>query len=189
MKQELTALSEWVDSTGFFNSEKTSDPVQALSLDSLTLLDPASEQYSTAEGVIQASISSLSSSQEPFILILTPPSTKLARRQLAAAAPSSKIGSGPVFSISECFTTSSACTNGTNACSGHGECLPTKRAGKTCWSCECGTTVESDGETQWAGRMCEKKDISSYVPTPGSTLVTLLERNPFGSVRTKSPDL
>lgn len=177
IKLQLEGLSQWVDELSTPSSDARS--FEALKVDSPASLPAGSDQRKAAESVLEASIASLTAAadQQPFILILTPPGTTtgrrspLARRQVAAAAePPKRIGSGPVFSIDECFTTVGACKNATDACSGRGECVGTKRAGKTCFSCECGATDEKDGVTQWAGARCEKKDISSCVRSCASLL-------------------
>lgn len=167
LKLQLEGLSQWVDE---LSSSSDASSFEALKVDAPSGLPIGSDQRQAAEAVIEASISSLAASadQQPFILILTPPGSiagRLSRRQqleTTAAAPK-RVGSGPVFSIDQCFQTVDACTNATDACSGRGDCVGTKRAGKTCFSCECGSTNESDGVTQWAGARCEKKDVSSCV--------------------------
>ena len=56
-----------------------------------------------------------------------------------------------------------ACTNTTNACSGHGKCY---QAHNNCFRCKCAATVlrqyENGGKKtiQWGGGACEKKDVS-----------------------------
>lgn len=68
----------------------------------------------------------------------------------------------PIYSTSQCFKTMDACTNGTDTCSGHGECLSVTRGPKTCFACSCGVTKDSKGrKTTWAGQSCERIDYSS----------------------------
>jgi hypothetical protein len=182
LKLQLSGLSAWVD--GLSHQSSDDEGFEALKVDSPTSLPIGSDQRKAAEAVLEASISTLvtSADQQPFILILTPPGTGRAapsRRQVdaasvAVAAAPKRVGSGPVFSIDQCFTTVEACTNATDVCSGRGECVGTKRAGKTCFSCECGATTGKDGVTQWAGARCEKRDVSSCVLPPFSPFFHLL---------------
>ncbi|RMZ85231.1 hypothetical protein DV738_g194, partial [Chaetothyriales sp. CBS 135597] len=65
--------------------------------------------------------------------------------------------------VPQCFASKAACTNTTNACSGHGQCYA---ASASCFKCRCSATVErvyDDGSkktVQWGGNACEKKDVS-----------------------------
>src|SRR5258708_2766027 len=69
-----------------------------------------------------------------------------------------------VHSKSQCFSSAEVCANSTYSCSGRGECVKATRAGKTCFSCSCHSTEDDAGRTiDWAGQMCERKDISVSV--------------------------
>lgn len=73
----------------------------------------------------------------------------------------------PIGSVSTCFTTANACTNGTNACSGRGQCVEASKSGRTCFICACGVTKTGQGAQvktdTWVGQSCERKDISGLV--------------------------
>lgn len=73
----------------------------------------------------------------------------------------------PIGSISTCFTTADACNNGTSSCSGRGQCVEAKKAGRSCFVCTCGVTKTGSGAKTktdvWVGESCERKDISGYV--------------------------
>lgn len=93
-----------------------------------------------------------------------------------------------VPTTSQCFASAEACTEGTNACSGHGTCVAGKRAGikgkagsndssTECFVCRCGVTKEGDaGRPQyWSGEFCQKKDVSSqFFLIVGSTVTLIL---------------
>ena len=70
----------------------------------------------------------------------------------------------PIGSISACFTSVDACTNGTNSCSGRGKCVEASKSGRICFICTCGITRTGRGSQvktdRWAGQSCERNDIS-----------------------------
>lgn len=112
-----------------------------------------------------------STSQRPFILIITPPSSSatISPRALAAAPSNSSLptnGSNapapnlPIFSTSLCYTDAETCEANTTSCHGRGSCVAVTRAGKTCYGCAC--EKSADG-SYWGGVGCEKKNVSSYV--------------------------
>ncbi|KAI0709604.1 hypothetical protein C8T65DRAFT_575702 [Cerioporus squamosus] len=81
----------------------------------------------------------------------------------------------PIDSISTCYTSADACGNATSACSGHGECVSASKAGKTCFVCACSATTDLKGRKEhWAGRACERKDVSGPFVLLAGTTVTLL---------------
>lgn len=73
----------------------------------------------------------------------------------------------PIGSISTCFITADSCNNGTNTCSGRGQCVEATKAGRTCFVCTCGITQTGEGNQVktdvWVGESCERKDISGSV--------------------------
>lgn len=88
---------------------------------------------------------------------------RLMKRQESSTTPAAP-GSGVVFSESTCFASNTTCAESTDSCSGHGSCIATTRAGKTCYTCSCGVTKNEQGRRQWwAGQSCEKLDLSTYV--------------------------
>ncbi|KAH8897984.1 hypothetical protein GQ53DRAFT_742794 [Thozetella sp. PMI_491] len=85
--------------------------------------------------------------------------------------------------IPACFTTQKECTNQTNSCSGHGECV-NKYGNKTeakCFVCHCQQTVrKTDSKirpeeiVEWGGAMCQKEDISAaFWLIAGFTIVAM----------------
>lgn len=82
----------------------------------------------------------------------------------ASSAPTSSVSVTPylgtVFSTSLCLQTKEACEEYTSVCGGKGQCGETKRAGKSCWTCSCGTTKVGGSDVRWSGVGCEKRDVS-----------------------------
>ena len=65
-----------------------------------------------------------------------------------------------------CYSSLESCTDATNNCSGHGECLrkygPEKGAsGAECFACGCIASFEKNKTTYWGGAACQKEDVSS----------------------------
>lgn len=71
-----------------------------------------------------------------------------------------------------CYITQEACNNGTNSCSGHGQCYKKtgQNTGKPCFACFCTPTEDrfEQGDDKipsyriiyWGGAACQKKDVS-----------------------------
>jgi hypothetical protein len=88
-------------------------------------------------------------------------------RQSQNPFPDRPLPQEPIGAISTCFTTTDACQNSTNSCSGRGKCVEASKGGRSCFVCACGVTTKGDGPTlettKWAGESCERQDVSSYV--------------------------
>ncbi|KAF4567247.1 hypothetical protein EYR40_006244 [Pleurotus pulmonarius] len=85
----------------------------------------------------------------------------------------------PIGSISTCFTTADACTNGTSSCSGRGQCVEAKKAGRSCFVCTCGVTKTGSGAKTktdvWVGESCEREDVSGpFVLLTGTVVLVVL---------------
>jgi len=96
----------------------------------------------------------------------------------AADAPSEQVDtSAPAHAwaavgkgaIPACFQSFNSCVADTFDCSGHGRCVEkyaASNASAACFACHCFSTLNSPeaggiSTTQWAGSMCQKKDISA----------------------------
>lgn len=127
-----------------------------------------SEQYTMAASSLTAALRSVVSKEPHFnMVIFTYPETRaggaVERRQDQSPLPS-PVPLPPVGSDALCFTSEEVCSNSTDACTGHGACVEVNKAGRTCFTCACKPTRNSAGRTQyWAGRKCERKDVSGYV--------------------------
>ncbi|KAH8804272.1 hypothetical protein DL96DRAFT_1631627 [Flagelloscypha sp. PMI_526] len=122
-----------------------------------------------------------------LVVLATPPahanrraeSTGLQQSQAPFPSPPAH---APISGISGCFTSAKDCADGTDSCSGHGECALAQKGSQSCYVCSCGTTVEpaasglsGNKTTRWAGQACERKDYSGdFVLLAGITIVLLL---------------
>ncbi|KAI9571751.1 hypothetical protein HD554DRAFT_2312059 [Boletus coccyginus] len=98
----------------------------------------SSEQYKLATDTLRASIDAV-----------------------LAGSPCAKYPEKESSALSSCFSSLLACTGSTNDYSGHGQCTNTTRAGQECFVCVYTTTISAAGKIQnWAGEMCERKDVS-----------------------------
>jgi hypothetical protein len=139
-----------------------------------------SEQYTmAAESLTAALRSALSKTPHFNVVIFTYPETRaggsgVERRQDQSPLPS-PVPLPPVGSDALCFTSEEVCSNSTDACSGHGACVKANKAGRTCFTCACEATKDSAGRTQyWAGRKCERKDVSGPFVLITGTVITLI---------------
>ena len=134
-----------------------------------------SEVYKSAVTIIQTIFRSALSREDLHVAVLTfaPETYPRMKRQdedepqspfpIPTAHPAEPIGP-------TCFQTVDACSNATDSCSGHGECVRAAKAGRTCFVCACSATVDDDGRKEdWAGVACERKDVSGYVPHRADT--------------------
>jgi hypothetical protein len=164
----LAELSTLVD---FLESDMPTDDAAkfaALELRGLQLLAEehgrTSEQYRLGASVLRATLESALAKPGLNIALLTFPAsstTKQGKRAPQQTPLPPQRPQEPIGSEARCFTSAEACTNGTNSCSGHGQCFGGSRAGRTCYVCSCGVTKDSKGrKTQWAGQTCERQDIS-----------------------------
>ncbi|KAF9507339.1 hypothetical protein BS47DRAFT_1488887 [Hydnum rufescens UP504] len=177
-------MDEFRALVGLVETEKTdeSDSFTALSLEGLAKIAEEhgreSEVYRTAARSIEALLSHDAILHQKLALIVLPVSPAATLHHTlprSASAPHNLVQARsfpPVHSVSECFTSSDACSNNTDTCSGHGECVAVSRAGKTCYSCVCSTTADSRGrKTSWAGSKCERMDVSMpFILLAGSTI-------------------
>lgn len=123
-----------------------------------------SEAYQTALKILQAVFASAMERQDLSLAILTfspSPLSKRADGPQSPLAPPVPPPAAPISAVSTCFQTADACANGTDTCSGHGECVAATKLGRTCYVCACVATVNEKGLTEeWAGEACERKDVS-----------------------------
>lgn len=150
---EITMLVNYLDAT-------VPDRFAALELTSITKLaesyGKSSDQYELATETLRTAIEvALADSSVRLALITYAPNMKKRSPQVADPSPQ------PVKVPSSCFSSWLDCFDATNGCSGHGQCTNTTRAGQACFSCACQTTVSEAGKVQnWAGEMCERRDVS-----------------------------
>lgn len=162
---ELSALSSLLDSA---DSTTAFAAIELAGLSQIrSKFGAESQEYQLAAAASRAAIeSAVAQSQKLQFAMLTFDSTVTKRQHgsqpLQSQAPFPIPRPQPIGSISSCFTTADACTNGTSSCSGRGQCSEISRAGKTCFICACGSTKSKTGSTDnWVGEKCEKRDISA----------------------------
>ncbi|KAF7797593.1 hypothetical protein EIP86_008793 [Pleurotus ostreatoroseus] len=129
----------------------------------------SSEAYKTAVATLQAVLISALSRDDLHLAVVTfSPESQLSKRDddpSQAPLPPILHPAEPIGSA--CFTTEEACSNATDLCSGHGECVGATKAGKTCYVCACSASLDEKGrKEEWAGQACERKDISGRVTLP-----------------------
>lgn len=127
----------------------------------------SSEAYTTAVKTLQAIFAS-AVSQEGLNLAVVTFSTSSQEARKRADPPQSPFPppiAHPAEPIgSTCFLSEDACTNATDSCSGHGECVGATKAGRTCYICACSASLNEQGrKEEWAGVACERKDVSGCV--------------------------
>jgi hypothetical protein len=161
---ELSALVAFLES-----DDLSLDRFGAFRITGLRIIADAygreSEQYAAAAASLAAALRSALTKPRLNMVILAFPGTRtgVERRQDQSPLPSSA-PVPPVGSDVLCFTSEEACSNSTSSCSGHGECVEAIKAGRTCFTCACEATRDSNGRTQyWAGGKCEREDVSGYV--------------------------
>lgn len=126
----------------------------------------SSEQYQLAARTLKAVLEASSADPKNHIAILTyTPSPILHKRRPQppqSPLPAPNTNTGPsARRLATCPTTANACSNATNDCFGHGQCVSTINAGRECFVCACSETKSASGKTEsWVGEMCEKKDVS-----------------------------
>lgn len=88
-------------------------------------------------------------------------------QQSQAPLPTTAPPQQPIGAISTCFASLDACNDGTNSCSGRGQCVKASKGSHQCFVCTCGATTTGEGKDvktdYWAGEKCERKDISGSV--------------------------
>lgn len=155
-------------------SSNIDDKFASLELTGLSQLATAygrsSEQYQLAARTLKAVLEASTADPKNHIAILTyTPSPIMHKRQPQAPqqsplpVPHPHTGP-PARRMATCLTSANACSNFTNDCFGHGQCVSSINAGQECFVCACSTTTTVSGKTEsWVGEMCEKKDISRCV--------------------------
>ena len=126
-----------------------------------------SESYQTAVKTLQAVFTSAMAHPDlKFAALTFVPATAAWKRAdddepQTPMNPPAAPPAAPISAISGCFTSTDACANATDSCSGHGECVAATKLGRTCYVCACGVTVDDKGRKEdWAGQACERKDVS-----------------------------
>jgi hypothetical protein len=148
-----------------------SPPIQggkfaALELTGLRALADAhgrdSETYRTAAETGRAIIeSALSSPDVQLAVVSFSPATGVSKRAAQQSPLPPPKPQEPIRTNVRCFTDAEACGNATSSCSGRGQCVEAKRAGKSCFVCACAATKSEKGTTEhWVGEKCERKDVS-----------------------------
>lgn len=168
----LTATAALVDLLDHQSSKSSSDPgyesFGAFEVGGLKELaqqyGSTSEAYTTAVKTLQAIFSSAIARDDLHLALLTFSSTprhgvKRADDDPQAPLPPILHPAEPIGST--CFLSEEACTDATDSCSGHGECVRATKVGKSCFVCACSASVDDKGRKEdWAGEACERKDIS-----------------------------
>ncbi|KAG8214267.1 hypothetical protein J3R82DRAFT_11080 [Butyriboletus roseoflavus] len=171
---EMSTLVDYLDST------PGSDRFAALELSGIPKLaasyGTSSEQYKLAIQTLQAAIeAALADKLVHFALVTHAPSIQRRNPLLADQSAEVTPSLQPVKALSSCFSSLLACTDVTNDCSGHGQCTNTTRAGQECFVCACTTTISEAGKVQnWAGEMCERRDVSGPFVLITGTVITLI---------------
>lgn len=126
-----------------------------------------SESYQTAVKALQAVFASAMRRKDLKFAVLTfAPASAASKRAddddpQTPMVPPAAPPAAPISAISGCFASAATCSNATDSCSGHGECVAATKLGRTCYVCACAATVNEKGRKEdWAGQACERKDIS-----------------------------
>jgi hypothetical protein len=123
---------------------------------------------------VYLAFTSQSSSRQPKLVVVNIPhssSSKVLKRSVSSLlsdfsvhkrAPPANFG--PVIPSSQrSFDSFEACTNQTDACTGHGTCVEAIQGGrKGVWACSCRATTRRGKTVSWSGSVCQKEDISRY---------------------------
>ncbi|TCD67862.1 hypothetical protein EIP91_011859 [Steccherinum ochraceum] len=146
-----------------------------------------SAQYRAAASAIRAAISSAMTQTDLKIVVVAAPmqafmAAHSKRQQPPSQSPlpvPSPPPQHPISAVSTCYTTLDACTNSTDSCSNHGQCVSASKAGKTCFVCSCTATksINGNGKTKttlWAGEQCEKVDVSQEFVLLVGTVVVII---------------
>lgn len=128
-----------------------------------------SEEYTEAADKTRAFLQRVYDSNINLALLTYSSSSNLhAKRQPQASQsplpPNGPPPQEPIGSVSTCFATADACTDGTNSCSERGQCISASKSGRTCYICSCDVTKTGEGSKvktdTWVGQSCERKDVS-----------------------------
>jgi len=179
-----SALVDFLDNTASEKSESNApENFGAFELSGLKGLAEQyganSESYQTAVNLVKAIFSSALSRDNLHLVIITYPSATLySKRQQPPQSPLPMIPhpAEPISAVSGCFGSADACSNATDSCTGHGECVSATKLGRTCFVCACAASRDEQGRREeWAGQACERKDVSGpFVLLGGTTIVLIL---------------
>lgn len=161
---EISTITKFIETTADIYDDKFA----SLELTGLFQLAAtygrSSDQYQLAARTIRAILEASTADAKTRVAVLSyTPSLMLDKRQpqqspLPALRP--PVGP-PIRHFASCLTSAEACSNATNACSGHGQCVSTLSAEQECFVCACSDTKSNSGKTEsWVGDMCQRKDIS-----------------------------
>ncbi|KIK40002.1 hypothetical protein CY34DRAFT_807669 [Suillus luteus UH-Slu-Lm8-n1] len=178
---EISTLTRFIEpATDIYDDKFASLELTGLSQLAATY-GRSSEQYQLAARTIRAVIEASTAEAKTRVAVMSyTPSLIMDKRQpqppqqspLPAPRP---LTGPPVRRLASCITSAEACSNATNACFGHGQCVSTLSAGQECFVCACSDTKSVSGKTEsWAGDMCQRKDISSTFVLIAGTVITLI---------------
>ncbi|KAG2065078.1 hypothetical protein BDR04DRAFT_1060948 [Suillus decipiens] len=141
----------------------------------------SSDQYQLAAKTVRAILEASTADANARVAVLSyTPSLTMDKRQpqspQQSPLPASRPPAGPpIRTMSSCFTSAETCSNATNACFGHGQCVSNVNAEQECFVCACFDTMSDSGKMEsWAGDMCQRKDISSTFVLIAGTAITLI---------------
>ncbi|KAG2355493.1 hypothetical protein BDR07DRAFT_1613634 [Suillus spraguei] len=139
----------------------------------------SSDQYQLAAKTVRAVLEASIADAKTRVAVLSyTPSLTMDKRQAQQQSPlpASRPPAGPpIRTMSSCFTSAETCSNATNACFGHGQCVSNVNAEQECFVCACSDTMSDSGKMEsWAGDMCQRKDISSTFVLIAGTAITLI---------------
>jgi hypothetical protein len=167
---EISTLTKFVEPTADIYDDKFA----SLELRGLSQLAAtygrSSDQYQLAARTVRAVLEASTAEAKTRIAVMSyTPSLIMDKRQpqppQQSPLPAPRPPTGPpIRRLASCITSAEACSNATNACFGHGQCVSTLSAGQECFVCACSNTKSDSGKTEsWAGDMCQRKDISRQV--------------------------
>jgi len=178
---EISTLNKFVEPTTDIHDDKFA----SLELTGLSQLAAtygrSSDQYQLAARTVRAVLEASTADAKTRVAILSyTPSPIMGKRQPQSPQqspfPAVRPPVGPpIRRLASCLTSAEACSDATNSCSGHGQCVSTLIAEQECFVCACSDTKSNSGKTQsWAGDMCQRKDISSTFVLIAGTVITLI---------------
>lgn len=164
---EISTLTKFIEpATDIYDDKFASLELTGLSQLAATY-GRSSEQYQLAARTVRAVIEASTAEAKTRVAVMSyTPSLLMDKRQpqppQQSPLPAPRPPTGPpVRRLASCITSAEACSNATNACFGHGQCVSTLSAGQECFVCACSDTKSVSGKTEsWAGDMCQRKDIS-----------------------------
>ncbi|KAG2338871.1 hypothetical protein BDR05DRAFT_917802 [Suillus weaverae] len=178
---EISTLTKFVEPT----TDIYDDKFASLELTGLSQLAAtygrSSDQYQLAARTVRAVIEASTVDANTRVAVVSyTPSLIMDKRQpqppQQSPLPAPRPPPGPpIRRLASCLTSAEACSNATNACFGHGQCVSTLSAEQECFVCACSNTKSDSGKTEsWVGDMCQRKDISSTFVLIAGTVITLI---------------